>query len=164
MTVVFCALASQVESHGVRVDLCWCDKEEQRGGDFHPTRWRKPSIVITRPRGEQRLVNGGFEWVPEFNEEREAAFTLAHEFGHFLSWRSDPEAWKTVHMAMVKRHTAMATERPMRELVSREESIVIIEEERRAWRLGRAHIAEELHADYDARAALMLAGYESGLL
>ena len=117
---------------------------------------------MARPRSE---LGGAFpqpEWSPTAAQLQDAFFTLAHEFGHYLSWRADEEAWKLVHVANVRRQHLMNLGASFDGL-SLEDRERILAEEERAWSLGREHVPEELRHPYDAYAQEKLDGYRNAL-
>ena len=164
MTGVFDSLCRHVEGLGVRVDDAWTDNPDEKGGVFYPYLREKPTIRITFDRRQLRWVDGELLWEPTATDEQEATITLAHEFGHFLSWQSNPEAWKAIHEANCKRHAATVAGNPMASFLTPEECSRIVQEEQLAWTLGRDHVPESLRAAYDARARKMVDGYKNELL
>jgi hypothetical protein len=119
--------------------------------------YRKPEIVISRPwykppadepsefLGDGRKV----DIKPEF-------FTLAHEYGHYLSWRGEtpPETWARYHAAACHRDGVVRLSGwdAVPNALSEEEKQVISDEESLAWKLGRAFIPEQLLPEYDEKA------------
>jgi hypothetical protein len=180
----FLALVAAIESCGVKVRDRWEDKEEDRSGVFLPYETGGPTITISRPRCD---LHGNFpdhDWTPTEPQAQDALFTLAHEYGHFLSWRADEASWKLVHDALVRRHQLRTWEEPgmstenrkilfdsfpaetQRLIVdglSAEDRKLILDEEERAWALGREHVPEGLRSAYDEHGRQKLNGYREGL-
>lgn len=87
--------------------------------------------------------------------------TLAHEYGHFLSFSgSTPrETWDAYYRVALHRdqvHDALATgasiPEALGEALSAEEQQLILTEETTAWDLGRQFIPERLQPEYERRA------------
>jgi len=98
--------------------------------------------------------------------------TLAHEFGHFLSWKATDETTWLVYRLLLDRMAAIQDainalreselsstgdafneryRRTLAEQLSDEERTLVLDEEKNAWRLGRPHVPEGLQARYDAQ-------------
>ena len=80
--------------------------------------------------------------------------TLAHEFGHYLSWAEKRADWPEYHAATLLRdQTSDAGGDPAAALTLPQKEL-ILEEEARAWRLGRTVLVElgfDDFGDYDGR-------------
>jgi hypothetical protein len=88
-------------------------------------------------------------------------FTLAHEFGHYLSYAgvTPPETWHAYHRAVVHRDelgdaidNELSRRDRLRKRLSGRERRLIVAEETRAWALGREFIPEPVLAAYERRA------------
>jgi hypothetical protein len=161
------ALAAYIDGLGIRIDGITYDNDNniKQGMFLPPDPPTRPRITITRPRSEQDATT--LEWAPTAVQRREVLFTMAHELGHYLSWRGDTPRYETFLRAYLKldsllrvregnrRYGAAAPEVPP----SDAEMNLIMDEEERAWRLGREHIPAELREAYDAHGRRMLQSY-----
>jgi hypothetical protein len=156
------ALGVHIEASGVEVEVLYCEKPDDRGGVFFHGAHRSatgPSIEITRPRGEQNRET--LMWAPTAEQSQEVLFTLAHEFGHCLSWREVAPRYEAFFTACLR--FKLAQERDVRDMpvtdpLTPEETRLIEEEEERAWTLGRRHVRQDHVDEYDAHAQMTLAG------
>jgi hypothetical protein len=131
---IYRAIWQRAENQGVRVEYRG-ETPACEAGYFHPTNVNGtgPVIVMFRPYYAGPADKPSFERLSEPRElsdddvVRELC-TLAHEFGHFESWRSSGD-WSEYLAAVVAREDGRA--------LSERERTLIIEEEERAWRLGR---------------------------
>ena len=158
----FYELVAVVEGCGVKFQDAWLNEFEQEGGSFLPFAVGGPTIRIERHRSE---LHGFSEpvWSPTTAQVQDAFFTLAHEFGHFLSWRADKAKWNLVHAAHVRRRALMYAEQPVLDGLPIDERRIILDEEERAWELGREYVPEDCHPAYDLKAQERLDGYRQEL-
>ncbi len=163
---MFYKFVTVVKSHGVRVDENFAAPEGRTHGEFLPYLNRdstgRPVIRIYHPDSERAPLPladdaQGYWTAPTVERERQAFFTIVHEFGHFLSWRDDKAKWDLVHVAKVRSTNPVGVWFP--ELMSDDERKITFDEEMRAWGLGREHVPDELRDAYDARAERSLSDY-----
>jgi len=152
------ALWQRIRDGGVWVHYDGVALDE--GGHFQHDgcgKLKKPEIQITRSHYNERerpteFLNTG-EPAPIVNE----LMTLAHEYGHYLSWSREPasKTWKAYHAAVVRRDKLAANGRDaVSKGLSRREMQLICDEETLAWKLGREFIPDGLHTDYDEHSRL----------
>jgi hypothetical protein len=119
---------------------------------------KEPEIQITRsfyspPSDEpSEFLNNG-----EPSDIENELFTLAHEYGHFLSWKraTNLELWCKYHDAILHRGRLWeggANRDSVCRALSADEKQLIVEEETLAWKLGRPFIPDEWYAAYDEKA------------
>jgi hypothetical protein len=151
-------LVALLEPHGVRFDHR-CENDGEGWGIFRAYAVGGPTVAIYRPRAE----HVGGEWEPTGEQQREAAITFFHEYGHVLSWSSNKPRWEKVHAARVQYEHLKNMGASVSDSLSQDARQLILDEEEIAWKNGREYVAEELLVSYDARAEKMLSGYRSAL-
>ncbi|HEY1695118.1 MAG TPA: hypothetical protein VGG39_23280 [Polyangiaceae bacterium] len=101
---------------------------------------------------------------------RDEMVTLAHEYGHCLSFRGQTprKEWDAYFAAASRRDQVVDARRSagasdvegdrkaLAEALSDAEKALIIREEELAWRLGRSELPKELHPALDQRVAIVL--------
>ncbi len=144
-----------VRYDGVDVDEAGSFAHDGCGGE------EQPEIQISRPfHGEPE--DEPSEWIGtgEPADIKSELLTLAHEYGHFLSWNGETprDTWSRYHAAVLRKDTL--EEKGGRERVvavlSDAEKQLICEEETLAWKLGRPFVPEELLAVYEEKARIGL--------
>jgi hypothetical protein len=167
----YVALWRQIESEGVRLlydGLIFAHGIEGlfiHEGRCEPTR---PEIWISRPtykqpRNQPLDVHGDGTPAPIEKE----LLTLAHEYGHFLSWkgRATDGRWDAYRAAALRRDDIAVGAGPdgvrvaWSAAMSEADKTLILDEETLAWKLGRPSIPDELHAEYDEKTRLSLHFY-----
>jgi hypothetical protein len=175
---VYRALWQSAEQLGATVRY---DSELEDGaGSFHPDPWNRgesfPRITIGRPYHEEvdrptrNRNTGGREALPPPDLLRET-ITLAHEFGHFLSWKRSPDEWNAYFEAAKTRDEAWSQvprdgsvgeynnqlRTAAQSRLTRDQMGRIVAEEERAWAIGRGLLADlgfedlELYAEHERR-------------
>jgi hypothetical protein len=152
------ALWRRIQSDGVWVHYNGLATHE--GGHFAHDgcgRKKKPEIQITRsfyrmPQDEPtELLNHG-----QPGNVKDELLILAHEYGHYLSWKGETpsEKWNEYHAAAFHRDGVVKQVGwdAVRAALSEDEKQLISDEEDLAWRLGRRFIPDDLHAEYDEKA------------
>lgn len=139
------------ESGGARSEAGW----------FHPRdEFAGPEIVIVRPFYGNQTEPSDSRTDGQPVDLLGELITLAHEYGHFRSWSDDRPRWDAYYAALLRREQVFdaavgdgaARWLEVARLVSSPEKQLILEEEARAWRTGRAHVPVGLLAEYDLRA------------
>lgn len=159
---IYVALWRRAEELGTRVQY---DGSMEPGGAFNPDPHDRgeddPLISITRPHYKEfdvpsRDLNDGGQHLapPDIIYE---TITLAHEFGHFLSWkeRTPRDAYEAYLVALVTRSRAWeavpehdhaayhdAIRAAARAALTTEQLALIVAEEERAWAIGREALEE----------------------
>ncbi len=151
----YVALWKRAQAAGIHVHYNGIANNPRSGG-FHPRDGatdggRRPMIEIVRPYYEThdeptqgRNTGGAHLPPPDLLEE---LITLAHEFGHFLSWkqgnRTRPYVDATTH---IERYFD-GEDLPR---LAEEQIQLVRDEERRAWTFGEEELRELGFADWDA--------------
>lgn len=160
---VYEALWHQAEAEGARVRY---DGLTHLDGWFHPDPYgrgeERPTIAIRRRNHERarvpsRFLNAGAPSDAAQPDLRAELVTLAHEYGHFASWkeRTARATWQLYYQAARRRDAAWGAvdvdtvagegdseynERlrsAAREVLTKEQVDLILSEEERAWAFGR---------------------------
>ena len=93
---------------------------------------------------------------------RAEIITLAHEFGHYLSWKESTEEarksyraaidrWDAIKKKLNKNASAEEERKTVVSTLAETEKNLILAEEERAWRLGRPHVPDTIVGEYERR-------------
>lgn len=168
----YCDLWHHIESKGVVVQYSDDPGRYHLKGYFKPAEaWnyeltatsvhRKPGpliVICSPPRlyyGPARSPGPSRHRVDDQPVDlQDELFTLAHEFGHYRLWKTGAPSTAPLRATIGILWPAL-TPLPQR--------LLIVEEERDAWDLGRDFVPPHLQADYDRVAAAAVSEYENTL-
>jgi len=154
----YVSLWRRIQSEGVWIHYNGLATDED--GHFVPDGCgsrKAPEIQLTRSRymspqhEPSEFLNTGLR----ANIQKEL-ITLAHEYGHYLSWKSPTTRprWDRYH-AVASRRDRIAGQAGWDAVaggLSYEEKGLVVDEESLAWSLGRPFVPEHLLAEFDERA------------
>jgi hypothetical protein len=122
--------------------------------------YEKPEIRISRPfHGEPEDEPSELLGTGQPADIKSELLTLAHEYGHFLSWNGETplDRWSRYHAAVLRKDS-LEDDGVGRQVVvaalSNDEKLLICEEETIAWKLGRPFVPEALLPEYDDKTRL----------
>jgi len=155
---VYVALWRRIQADVGRLSYSGINADE--GGHFQHDgcgAHKKPEIVISRPfYASPADEPSEFRSTGERVDIKSELFTLAHEYGHYLSWRVETprEQWAQYHAAAFHRDGVVNQNDwdAVPTALSDAEKQLISDEETLAWKLGRQFIPSELLPEYDEKA------------